>query len=140
MRSQEAVRGEPWMTSPERTRTRKFVIAVRQFLKRRGVEDSPLLALRINDLCVHWLLVQRQEVGLMTTETGEVPLLGGALADQIGKGRERLRKSIRELEDACARLGKPIDVGIAEQLLPMVEKTRDLLQDEPLPPEAGEGK
>ena len=38
-----------------------------------------------------------------------------------------MRKSMRELEEACARLGKPVQIGIADELLPLVRQTQHLL-------------
>ena len=51
------------------------------------------------------------------------------LVEQIGRTRERLRKAIRELEDVCAKLGKPVEIGIADKLLPFVREARHLIQN-----------
>lgn len=131
MRVQDVERGEIWMTAGERTHLRKFVKAVRGLLARCGVEESPLLALRVADVSVHLVLVRRQERALMPDGDGNraaAPELTGTLAEQIGKSRERLRRAVRELEDACARLGKPVEAGLAAEMLPLVRKTQDLLQ------------
>ncbi len=112
---------------------KRFIAQVRRMFDARGVGESPLLTLRVSDVGIHWLLVLRLERGLMSEQDGpdaDAAVLSGALADQIGKARERMRKSIRDLEDACARLGTPIDVGVADRMLPMVRKTKDLLHGE----------
>ncbi len=122
---------EGWMTEKERRMMRRFMAAIRRLFKARGVQETPLLAIRVIDVGIHSLLARRLELGLMPTvkENGEVALdVTGAMADHIGKTRERLRKAVRELEDACTRLGAPVDVGIAEKLLPLVRQTRELLQ------------
>ncbi len=133
---QERLWREAWMTPDEAAAMKRLMAALRRLLKTRGVQESPLLHLRMIDVGIHHLLARRLELGLMPREDadGTVALeVSGTLADQIGKTRERLRKAIRELEDACARLGTPIDVGIADQLLPLVRETQDLLHGDHIP-------
>lgn len=125
-------RGEVWMTDEERLAMKQFIGGMRRMFAARKVEESPLLTLRVADVGIHWLLARRLERGLILDrdDSGDRPVeFSGSLADQIGKARERMRKAVRELEDACARLGAPIDVGIADNMLPMVRKTSDLLHD-----------
>ncbi len=136
MHLKNLARGDSWMTPDERRHVKKFVAAIARLFSGYGVEETPLLTLRVGDVAIHHLLVRRLEKGLapVVDNQGErVAELSGALADQIGKGRERLRKAVRELEDACARLGRPIDVGLADRMLPLVRKTQDLLHDVELP-------
>ena len=135
MRLHESCWREDWMTREEHQVMRKFMATIRRFFKARGLQETPLLAMRVIDVGVHVLLARRLELALTPTEneSGEVVLdITGPMADHIGKTRERLRKSIRELEDACARLGVPVDVGIADQLLPLVRETQDLLHNTPV--------
>jgi hypothetical protein len=120
------------MTEEERRMMRRFMAAIRRLFKAKGVQETPLLAIRVIDVGIHFLLARRLELGLTPTEkeNGKVVLdVTGAMADYIGKTRERLRKAVRELEDACSRLGTPVDVGIADELLPLVRATKDLLQN-----------
>ncbi len=138
MRLQETAWREPWMTEEERRIMGYFMVLMRRVFKARGIQDTPLIALRVIDVGIHCLLIRRLELALIPTvkEDGEVTLdITGAAADHIGKTRERLRKAIRELEDACARLGSPVDIGIADKLLPFVREARDLIQNG-LPDEA----
>ena len=138
MKIEKMLIGAPWLTREERIYIRKFLGAIQQLFISSGVKDTPLLALRVVDVAVHLLLSRRQERALIPEEKCDgTPELSGALADQIGKGRERLRKAIKELEEACARLGSPVDTGIAGQLLPLVRQTSDLLQNASPPPEEG---
>jgi len=134
----DTARGASWMTPEERRHTRKFVAAVNRLFQKRGVEVTPFLALRVTDVAVHHLLVRRLENTLvLDSAAGEAtapgPVCSPALADQIGKARERLRKAVREIEDACARAGRPIDIGIADRVLPIVRQTADLLHHTTLP-------
>lgn len=126
----EMRRGEKWMTAEERKDHRRFAIAMKKFLKNHGVVFSPLLFFRINDIAMQWLVVRRLENSLWQseeTESGDLPTVTTALADHIGKGRERLRKAIRELEDACTRLGTPVDAGLADEMAPLMRETRELM-------------
>ena len=130
MRLQERDWRVAWMTDEERLAMKRFMASVRRLFKARNVQESPLLTLRVVDVGVHYLLARRLETALsprVDDEGAAVLEISGALADQIGKTRERLRKAIRELEDACARLGAPVDVGIADEVAPMARATRDLL-------------
>lgn len=130
MELRDITHGEPWMTKAEKLINKKIVSALGRLLAANGVQESPLVWMRVADVSVHWLLLKRQENCLAPGEDGILPELGGSLADQIGKSRERVRKAIRELEEACTRLGKPIGEGLAEQMLPVVKKTQDLLHND----------
>ena len=134
MRLQETAWREKWMTDEECRIMNYFMKLMRKLFKAKGVQDTPLIALRVIDVGIHHLLARRLELALMpiVKENGEVALdISGATADHIGKTRERLRKAIRELEDACARLGSQVDMGLAEQLLPLIRETQDLLHNPP---------
>jgi len=117
--------GEAWMNDEERRLNGQFVVGVRALLESRGVTENPLLALRVNDVVVSWLLVRRMEARL--GEEGD-PEAGErttpAAADAIGKSRERLRKSIKDLEDYCARAGTPIDTGLADVMKPVIQQVQ----------------
>lgn len=137
MKIEKILHGESWLTREERIYIRKFLVAVQQLFLAKGVQDSPLLILRVGDVATHLLLVRRQELALVQTDESkamDAAALNGPLAEQIGKSRERLRKAIKELEEACARLGTPVDTGIAGEMLPLVRQTADLLQND-APPE-----
>lgn len=130
MRLHETCWRETWMTEEERKLMRSLMAAIRRLFKEKGVQETPLLAMRVIDLGIHFLLSRRLELVLTpgVKDTGEVTLdISGPQADHIGKTRERLRKAIRELEDACSRLGSPIDIGLADKLLPLVLETQELL-------------
>ena len=131
---------EPWMTDEEKRVMKKQMAAMRRLFIKGGVPESPFISMRAIDIGIHHLMVRRLEAKL---ETDNAPADSAPncaqLVEQIGKTRERMRKSMRELEEACARLGKPVQIGIAEQLLPLVRKTKHLLkngvmdEDDPAP-------
>ncbi len=121
-------RGETWMNEEESALNRQFVQGVGELLHDRGVVLNPLLTLRINDVLVSWLLVRRMERNLAevdsSAELPEAPQTTPAQADAIGKSRERLRKSIKDLEDYCARAGTPIDTGLADAMKPVIQQVQ----------------
>ncbi|HDP34753.1 MAG TPA: hypothetical protein ENN29_06530 [Candidatus Hydrogenedentes bacterium] len=132
---------EPWMTDEEKRIMKKQMAAMRRLFKNANLPESPLISMRAIDIGIQHLLARRLEKALAPTETKmatpnatapPVPTFALApLVEQIGKTRERLRKAMRELEDVCARLGAPVEIGLADQMLPIVCKTRDLLNDIP---------
>ena len=118
--------GETWMTEEEITLNRQFVRGVGKLLSDRGVAENPLLLLRVNDVVVSWLLARRMESSLAENNGDDVspegPRTTPAQSDAIGKSRERLRKSIKDLEDYCARAGTPIDTGLADVMKPVIQQ------------------
>lgn len=119
--------GEWWMDEGERRQAREFINRMMKLFQGAGVLETPLLALRVQDLLVHWILAQRLERALLLSpeETPAEKALAAA-ADAIGKNRERIRKAMKELEEYCQKAGTPIDRGIADEMKPILEKTRDL--------------
>ncbi|MCF6287153.1 MAG: hypothetical protein L3K26_18495 [Candidatus Hydrogenedentes bacterium] len=117
--------GEAWMTEEEIVLNRQFVRGVDELLRDRGVGENPLLALRVNDVVVSWLLVRRMEMALAEPEgPEETTPTTPAQVDAIGKSRERLRKSIKDLEEYCARAGTPIDTGLADVMKPVIQQVQ----------------
>jgi hypothetical protein len=116
--------GETWMSTDELELNLQLVRGVEQLLKNRGVAESPLLVLRVDDIVVSWLLTRRLEAGLGPGDDGEVPRTSASQADAIGKSRERLRKAIKELEEYCERAGTPIDTGLADRMKPVIQEVQ----------------
>lgn len=116
-------RGEHWMDPTEFDLNRKLVRGIAKLLKARGVAENPLLALRVNEVAVTWLVSRRVEAGLAPEDdTSAAPRTSPAQAEAIGKARERLRKAIRELEEYCERAGTPIDQGLADLMKPVIQQ------------------
>ena len=65
--------GEPWMTPEERQLNLAFIQSATEFLATRNVQETPLIALRVNDVIVTWLLARRLETALTPTESGAAP-------------------------------------------------------------------
>ena len=126
--------GEAWMGKAEQTWNRGFVGAARRVLKRRGVQESPFLALRVRELGTCCLLLMRLErllhEALEKTEDEEkrMRLLATAM-DALGKAWERLRKAMRELEEYCAKTGIPVDTGLAEIMQPILKKAEGIIEE-----------
>ena len=126
--------GLGWMTSEESALTGVLAKSMADDFARHGVADSPLLAMRAEDVIVSYLHVRRVEAPLKQPESdqsGNPPDAKTivALIETAGKARERLRKAMKELEDACAKAGTPIDGGIADQMKPLLKQAEGVLED-----------
>jgi hypothetical protein len=124
MDTKEACRGEPWMTKGEKKAVAKFLKRMQKLFRQRNVAETPLLAMRLNDVIVSFLLTRRAEQELATD-----PLEPGQLhkiLDTTGKIRERLRRSMKDLEDACANAGTPIEPGLADRMKPLILRAQGL--------------
>ena len=131
--------GAPWMTPEETEVTQRFVRGMKRLFKRHGVKETPLLALRVDDVIVSYLLVCRIEAGLEHRTAGEPE--GSAkgtgrasnslvsLVDAAGKARERMRKAMKELEDLCGS-GETANggLGLADLLKPLMTKTDGVIE------------
>lgn len=127
---------KPWMTEEERIVAEAFWQAVGEALETHGVEKNLLTLLRVNDVLVMYLLARRAEEALCGAGPGVKNDKPGAKRgpdasafDGCGRAYERLRKAMKELEEACARAGKPIDAGIADVMKPILKKAEGVLQD-----------
>ena len=137
--------GESWMTEEEQNRVKKLGQSLRRSLKARHIEDEPFIALRVEDLCVSWVIAKRVETELCMPENSrkaeakedpqsspeqseaarkklerEAAAARAAAVDAVGRARERLRKSLKELEDACGKGGAPARRGLADELMPLM--------------------
>ncbi|MBW7866229.1 MAG: hypothetical protein H3C30_17660 [Candidatus Hydrogenedentes bacterium] len=122
--------GEVWMSPEERLTHTNFITAVTAQLDARKVPASATLILRVAEAANLLHLARRLERGL--TPSPEDPgnySVTPALAEQIGKARERLRKALKEIEDTCATLGARASRGFADEIRPMLDKGADLLND-----------
>lgn len=118
-----------WMDTTERRLGRRFFQRIAALLEARGVEDSPLLALRVNDVLVSFLLVRRIEGALgPRREDGENTPPPHQLAEWVGKGKERMRKAIKDLEEHCHKAGTPIDQALPDAMKALVEANQDILE------------
>lgn len=123
--------GELWMTAEERKLAKRLVDRIRVLFKARGVADTPLVALRVDDLCVSFLLTKRAEQELAFPAEAEDAKKGAAAAavEAVGRARERLRKSMKELEEACAKMGAPVDIGVADLVKPLMKRGQEVLEE-----------
>jgi len=123
-------RGEAWMDDAERRLARRFMRGMSALFNEHGVADTPLLALRVNDVLVSWLLVRRAETGLFpgALDPGD-DRAAAAVIEAVSRARERMRKAMKELEDACAKGGTPIDAGLADQVRPILKQAAGLAEE-----------
>lgn len=119
----------------------RWVDALEALLAERGVPLTPLILLRLEDLVGAWLAARRIESHLWASGvfTAEAPKRGqeaadagvavSSLVDHAGKARERTRKAMKDLEEACEKLGTPIDQGLADAVKPLLEQSHGVLDD-----------
>ncbi len=93
---------------------------------RNEVTVSPLLAMRVEDALVAFLAVRR--VLEMAPEDQNGKPFHDYL-EQLNKAIERRRKAVKELEDTCERAGAPLEQGLAERLLPLIERAEGVIED-----------
>jgi len=123
------------MTDSERELAKDTVRRLRRLFKSRGVTETPLIALRVDDLCASLLLAQRAEdalVRLPTLDPDPSKVVGeraAAAIESAGRARERLRKAMKELEQACAKMGTPVDIGIADRMKPIMRKAAGVIEE-----------
>jgi hypothetical protein len=119
----------------------QWLDALEAQLAERGVPLTPLILLRLEDLVTAWLAARRIEAVLWDAgvfcdaptrkgkDADEAAMAVSALVEHAGKARERTRKAMKDLEEACEKLGAPIDQGIADRVRPLLEKSRGVLED-----------
>lgn len=129
-------RVEPWMTDQERNFYGRFVRSIEETLHANDVTITPMVALRVYDVAISFLLVRRLESELgrpNQTNNGGPPATTGLAAsakpvsllpliDGIGKAREKMRKSIKDLEECYGTVEIPEPGGLADALKPIIEK------------------
>jgi hypothetical protein len=111
---------------------RAFLREMRRILERRNVEETPLLHLRQQDVLANYLAVRRlerlysmPEPGVCETDCGHEDVS----PETIGRARERLRRAMKALEEYVVMTGTPANVGLADEVLPLLKKTRGVLED-----------
>jgi hypothetical protein len=121
---------------PDRAFAERFVADMAAVFEAYGVPVTPLAVLRVEDVLACHRVVTRVEAALsegdlfLAKESAQgVVYVAHPALEAAGKARERLRKAMRELEDACARAGAPINEGLAEKLAAMREDSDDIAGD-----------
>ncbi len=110
---------------------------MRLLFQQAGIAPTSLLLLRVQDVVYSFLLVMELEAALrqpLEPDDSKARDTTGRAAwlrevEAIGRARERLRKAMKELEDTCARMGRPVDGSLAERMLPLLEKTEGVIED-----------
>ncbi len=117
----DLAQGEIWMDPEERHHAAQIVHSLQHDFADRNIPQTTFLILRVRDYLTHHTLCRRLERWLMPNPPGEsstpsplstvnYPLSttpsppDPKLAEQIGKSRDRLRRTLKELEDAVNKL------------------------------------
>lgn len=109
----------------ERRVAQELAEALRAMLMEQGIGLSPLVVVRVHDVCESVMQVLRIEAAVdPQDEAGPVKQLENA-----GKARERMRKAMKEFEDVCAKQGAPVGAGLADIMKPILRETEGVLDD-----------
>jgi len=134
---------KPWMTEEEQTVAKCFIAEALKSLARQGVEQTPFLLLRLDDVLTNYILTRRLERRLIEETASSVAKTDDATPPQpaskkdteavsieaVAKSRERLRKSLKELEESYdTPTGKPKQ-GLADYMKPIIEQAGGVLED-----------
>lgn len=124
-----------WLEKYEKPLAKALVEAVQREVKRRGVEETLGLVLRADCVLVSYLMVRRVEWTLRSPQ--QDPDDGGssrrkdsegAQIEALGRAHERLRRAMKDLEEYCAKVGTPIDIGLADLMKPILRKGEGVLE------------
>jgi len=130
----------PWMDEAEERRNKKLVSALGRLVKARGHEETPLLALRADEIAVCYAYLRRAELQVFTAESEGAALKDLAAGlEMLGKLHERLRKAVKEFDELMPG-GAPAEGGLADLLQPVMEegmKAEEILAALAPRPEAG---
>ena len=113
---------------------RAFLEEMESMLETRGVAKTVPVALRVVEVLSATLTARALEQAVYTKgvvqqeENDADPKLHPFL-EAMAKAMERRRKALSELEDSCARVGKPIEAGLAETLRPLLKRADGVLED-----------
>jgi hypothetical protein len=118
---------------PEEEALRKQLTGrFRRLFKARGLEKTPMLALRLRDVLTAFFVVQRLERKMQTArcEGSEDEKSELSVMEAHGKASERWRKAMKELEEYCAATGRPVGTGLADLMKPIILKVDRAFQEE----------
>lgn len=109
---------------------------VASLLRRHGVEQTPIILLRSDDVVASFLVVRRLERRLVGGEGGCADLeekkpakdVQLQLIEALGRARERLRKAMKELEETCGKVAVPSEVCIPDQMKPILKEAEGILE------------
>ena len=119
---------------------KRLVQAFRKMFRGEQVPETPMLALRVQDVTVSFIRVQRAETRLAEIEAREQERMMlsegkaktdsglGAAMETAGKARERLRKALKELEDCRGQGGKDAGKGLADAVLPLMKAGKGVFE------------
>ncbi len=115
----DLTQGELWMDLQERQTAAELVQSFQQLFAERQIPETLFLVLRVRDFVLHHTLCLRLERSLTPSHSPEdgnprhsredgnpssPATVAPVLAGHIGRTRDRLRKSLKDLEDAADKL------------------------------------
>ncbi len=157
MEATELVGQNAWLTDSEKTLATDLAKEFAGAFEARDIDQTIFLAIRTEDVILSYLGARRLEACLNNGEkeaasenasapgnnTGksdsstkssapakpDKPRAVDPFFEAAGKARDRWRKTLKELEDYCNRVGTPAGQGVAEMLKPVFKKADGVLAD-----------
>jgi hypothetical protein len=127
------MQGRGWMEPSERALSKELVTGLAAHYGIDATDTDPLLALRVDDVAVHYLLVLRLEEILSRArgrgeEDGDDPKKETTLVESVLRTRERLRKTMKELDEVLSRVGSGAGQGLADIMKPIMKQAEGVLE------------
>jgi len=109
-------------------------VTVREY-RRRLQRADPAVVMRLEGIIVLYILARR--TGLTALSAGLAPVAEGDRdahkkpvdGDEVGKSQERLRKALKEFEDALGETPDAGAKGLADLLRPLLKETEGIAEE-----------
>lgn len=109
----------------------EFVTATTREYQRRLRKAEPSAVMRLEGIIILYVMARR--VGLKALAAGLEPGPGEDRkppdGEEVGKAQERLRKALKEFEDAVGGTPDAAATGIADLLRPLLKETEGIVEE-----------
>ena len=114
----------------------RLVEGIEAMAQERGLPVTPVVLLRAQDVLVHYLVARRLDealasegVTVSSQKDGKITTALHPCVEALGKARERLRKTMKELEDMFGLAHGPANQGLPDIMKPIVKRAEGVLED-----------
>lgn len=117
---------------------RTFLAEMDSVLASRGVTESALLALRLEEVLSATMTVRALEEavhgkGVVLCEEGEERSTLNPFLEPLCKAHERRRKALTELEETCGAAANPVPTNLADFMKPILKRAEGVLEESLVP-------
>lgn len=114
----------PWMTDGEAEHAAAFAATLRERIERVSDGDLPFVLEALRDIVVHQAVAARIEARL---GSGASAAAAANIIEDLLTARKALRQSLGEAKEILDKLTPPAR-GLAMEMKPLIEKTRDIFE------------